>query len=128
MTKEDKTDRLNKKVSRSRQTEEFKRPDHPDFMDFTELQKIKFSGYRNNSLTMNCEIWMQGTCLKTITPEDLLANGNIIQESLSEIFALDNILPDTEQARTYGLYRDREANRESSGIIIPFDKHSTTVQ
>ena len=121
-----KMDKLNTK--HGIQTEEIKRPDHPDFMDFTELKKIKFSGYRNNSLTSDCEIWLLGECVKKISPDMLRENGNIIQESLSEVFALNNILPDTEQARTYGLYRDREANRESSGIIIPFDNTTNTFQ
>ena len=35
--------------------EDFKRPDHPDFMDSSELKKAKWSGIRNNSLSGDLE-------------------------------------------------------------------------
>lgn len=41
-------------------TEEFKRPNHHDFMTTTELKAARFSGSRNNSLTQMIEIWVDG--------------------------------------------------------------------
>ncbi len=40
--------------------EDFKRPDHPDFMDSNELTKIHFSGVRHNSLSDYMEFWIEG--------------------------------------------------------------------
>lgn len=41
-------------------TEDFKRPNHPDFMDASELRKEGFSGVRINSLSQDWEIWIDG--------------------------------------------------------------------
>jgi len=37
-----------------------KRPDHPDFMDHSELKKAGFSGLRSNALSSELEIWVDG--------------------------------------------------------------------
>ena len=41
-------------------TEDFKRPDHPDFMTSSELAKIHFSGIRHNSINDYMEFWIEG--------------------------------------------------------------------
>ena len=48
---------LTTKVNESGQ---FKRPDHPDFMTFSELQKIKFTGVRSNKIMQDYEFWAEG--------------------------------------------------------------------
>lgn len=40
--------------------EEFKRPDHTDFMTSSELRAKEFSGVRLNSITQNQELWIRG--------------------------------------------------------------------
>lgn len=40
--------------------EEFKRPDHPDFMTSNELYVASFTGIRHNSLSGYMEIWVEG--------------------------------------------------------------------
>ena len=40
--------------------ENFKRPDHPDFMDSSELARMKFSGMRHNSISDYIELWIEG--------------------------------------------------------------------
>ena len=37
-----------------------KRPDHPDFMDASELKKREFCGLRHNKLSNQMEIWKLG--------------------------------------------------------------------
>ena len=44
-------------------TEEFKRPDHYDFMDTHELAEAKFSGSRHSTITNQVEVWIEGKCL-----------------------------------------------------------------
>jgi len=40
--------------------ENFKRPDHPDFMDSTELATMRFTGMRHNSISDYMEVWIDG--------------------------------------------------------------------
>lgn len=40
--------------------EDFKRPNHTDFMTSSELSKIKFSGIRKNSISGCIEMWLEG--------------------------------------------------------------------
>ena len=40
--------------------EDFRRPNHPDFLTSSELKRIEFSGIRHNSITNNIEIWTLG--------------------------------------------------------------------
>ncbi len=40
--------------------EEFKRPNHSDFMDSSELKKAKFSGVRINQISQSQELWIEG--------------------------------------------------------------------
>ena len=55
-------------------TEEFKRPDHTDFMTSSELQKAEFTGSRHNSLTDTIEIWVLGD-LKLSKPYSWVRNN-----------------------------------------------------
>jgi len=41
-------------------SQDFQRPNHPDFMSGSELTKIEFSGIRENSITGDVEIWTAG--------------------------------------------------------------------
>lgn len=56
---------------------DFKRPNHPDFMDSSELKKMKFNGIRSNSVTEDLECWIEGEVVvvssklaRSINPQD----------------------------------------------------------
>lgn len=114
--KKDSVDRLN--IKSGIQTEEFKRPDHPDFQTGSELAAKKFSGYRMNSLTDAAEIWLEGVVKAIITKDDLDKDGQAVNKAMSEVFMLDRILPDTPEARLLGRFNDDEANRKSDIVIV----------
>ncbi len=40
--------------------EEFKRPDHTDFMTSAELKAMRWSGVRQNSISEERELWIDG--------------------------------------------------------------------
>lgn len=65
-----KPDRLNVVMPDSQRTEEFKRPDHYDFMDSTELREAKWSGVRHNSLTHRMELWIVGEMKRDFLPSE----------------------------------------------------------
>lgn len=46
--------------------EEFKRPDHPDFMTSQELKAKTFSGVRNNTLSDSRELWLNGEMVLSV--------------------------------------------------------------
>lgn len=50
------------------ETEEVKRPDHPDFLDSFELKKLEWSGIRANKIVGRMEVWVLGTMLKDFSP------------------------------------------------------------
>jgi hypothetical protein len=52
---------------KNQRTEHFKRPDHPDFMDATELKKTKFSGLRANQVGLQTEIWVLGEIVVAVS-------------------------------------------------------------
>lgn len=71
---------------------EYKRPDHPDFMDFYELRRAKFSGIRANSMSGEVEIWIEGEIRKVVPKEALAYNGEAaIANALEDVFMLDDI-------------------------------------
>lgn len=69
--------------------EGFDRPDHPDFMDSSELKKMGFCGMRNNSISGDIEIWLMGEVVKTVSAVAQSVNPNALAEAMSEVFAID---------------------------------------
>ena len=65
---------------------EFKRPNHPDFMTTSELKKIKWSGLRNNSISGDTEIWIEGEIVKLITAFEKSSNKNAVEEAMQKQF------------------------------------------
>ena len=51
---------------KKQETEEFKRPNHPDFMTSAELRAAEWSGMRKNELALCYEIWIVGEVKKSI--------------------------------------------------------------
>lgn len=66
---------------------EFKRPDHPDFMDSAELKKKEFSGVRVNKLSNEWEIWTVGD-LRARGP---VKNQEAFMQAYQEVFQIENI-------------------------------------
>lgn len=71
-------------------TEEFKRPDHTDFMTSSELQKARWSGIRHNSLSDKLELWVDGV----VRGEYLKSEEDRMQEDFKRIFGLHDVAID----------------------------------
>lgn len=65
-------------------TEEFKRPDHPDFMSSSELAQMRWSGIRHNSLIDKLEIWYDGV----VKGEFGKHEQERLEKAFAEIFGL----------------------------------------
>ena len=70
--------------------EDFKRPNHPDFMDASELKKAKWSGIRNNSLSGDLECWIDGEIVFFSTQMELTLDANSFQKKYGEYFGFYN--------------------------------------
>jgi hypothetical protein len=69
-----------------------KRPDHPDFMDHSELKKAGFSGLRSNTLSSELEIWVDGEIRRRITSVALAEHGDgLIAIAMEDIFGLHDV-------------------------------------
>jgi len=71
--------------------EDFKRPDHTDFMTASELARIKFSGIRHNSITDFMELWVDGERKGDISSHNYVMYPERWAKIVSEAFALGNI-------------------------------------
>lgn len=87
--------------------EDFKRPDHPDFMTSSELKAKQWSGIRHNSITDTAEIWILGNLEETITATQVQLNPLAINEAFERLFALAEVMPDTDLAKAYIAERNR---------------------
>lgn len=65
----------------------FKRPDHPDFMTSAELKKDCWSGVRNNSLTHEWEIWINGSIEAKGPEKDM----EMFRKAYAEVFQLHDV-------------------------------------
>jgi hypothetical protein len=75
--------------------EDFKRPNHPDFMDSSELAKLGFTGLRNNSLTNYAEVWIDGV-KKLEMPAHSYGTAEW-NKAYAELFGLHNVETVTEK-------------------------------
>lgn len=98
--------------------EDFKRPTHNDFATAKELRERNFSGMRHNSINDSFELWLMGEIKDSISQEALAVNPNAVQEAMSEVFMLDRILPDHEEARKLGAIKDEVDNLKLEASII----------
>lgn len=69
-------------------TEEFKRPDHPDFALTSELVKQEFSGVRHYQVTGDFEFWILGEIVKTLKKTDVEANPALLYQAHNDVFHL----------------------------------------
>ena len=70
--------------------EDFKRSDHPDFKDSSELKKERWNGIRNNSLSGDLECWVEGAVVFSSTPMELSLDANNFQKKYGEYFGFFN--------------------------------------
>ena len=71
--------------------EEFKRPDHKDFMTSTELKETKFSGIRSNSINQDMEMWVAGKLVFRVTVEQRALNPNAWEDAFKDYFAINDV-------------------------------------
>lgn len=99
------TDAKNRPVDKSKivipegTMEDFKRPNHYDFMDSSELKKAKFTGLRHNSITDSAEIWIEGEIRKIVTFAEVALDPLAINKAYEEVFCLEEVLPDNYELR-----------------------------
>lgn len=72
-------------------SEEFKRPDHNDFLTSTELKKAKFSGVRHNSITDMQEIWILGRLEGSMAMSMVAAFPKKWEELYRDVFGLSSV-------------------------------------
>lgn len=80
--------------------EDFKRPDHPDFMTTSELAANDFTGLRHNSITNDAEFWILGEVVRKVTKQEVLVNPTAISRAYEEVFALPYVEPDRRNERS----------------------------
>lgn len=81
--------------------EDFKRPDHPDFMTSSELKAANFSGQRVNSVTGDWELWVQGECVRRVTQAEVKRDGQAINKAMAEYFGLEEVQPDLANLKRF---------------------------
>lgn len=67
-------------------TEDFKRPNHPDFMTSSELAKAKWSGVRQNEILREWEFWILGEIKARVTEAQAQQNPLILEKTHLELF------------------------------------------
>ena len=75
-------------IKHNAETEEFKRPNHPDFMTSSELKALEWSGVRQEKISGATEFWIGGEIVKLVTSEDIKLNPKAIQLAHAELFGL----------------------------------------
>lgn len=70
------------------ETEEFKRPDHPDFALTSELIAQEFSGVRFYQVTGDFEFWILGEIVKTVSKAAVEMDPALLYRAHNEVFHL----------------------------------------
>jgi hypothetical protein len=71
--------------------EDFKRPDHSDFKDYWELKAEKFSGIRQNSISEETEIWINGEIRERVSKQVQQLDPTALERAYAEVFALKEV-------------------------------------
>ena len=75
-------------AKRNAKTENFKRPDHPDFRTAEEHKKAKFTGIRRNSIALRWEFWILGNIEKVVSFQELALNPKALNQAHVEVFKM----------------------------------------
>ena len=76
---------------KSKDFREADRPDHPDFMDASELKKIEFTGVRHNSLDDSIEMWLVGERKFYVSVAERQLDPEAFQKKYKELFNLEHV-------------------------------------
>jgi len=71
--------------------EDFKRPDHNDFRDSSELAKESFCGIRHNSLSDYMELWVEGSKILEMSVTEIRSNPEKWKKELADALGLHHI-------------------------------------
>lgn len=76
--------------------EDFKRPNHNDFLTAAELKKESFCGVRHNSLTDYMEFWIEGEVIFDMPAYDFATHQDIWKQKMADYLGLHKVdyLPD----------------------------------
>ncbi len=67
-------------------TEEFKRPNHPDFMTSSELKTAEWSGVRQNMVSREWEFWICGEIKKRVHENEVLKDPLALSHAHLQLF------------------------------------------
>lgn len=70
---------------------DFKRPNHEDFMDSSELRKAKFSGVRHNAIGNCMEIWILGEVTDSLSDLEMKINPRAFEKMYADRFNLHEV-------------------------------------
>lgn len=71
--------------------EEFKRPDHEDFMTAAELSKARFSGVRHNSISQDMECWVEGEIKFSVSAVERSIDPNAWTRKFQDYFGIHHV-------------------------------------
>jgi len=96
-----------------------KRPDHPDFMDASELKKREFCGLRHNKLSNQMEIWKLGEVVKII-PQALMDRAvdknAVIAMALEDVFGIYDVAIEGMEIK-----EETDESKKAKNVIIGLD-------
>jgi hypothetical protein len=69
--------------------EDFKRPNHPDFKTGSELRDMSWSGIRENRITDEREVWVEGRCVMTMSRILCNAHPDLWNTKYADVFSLN---------------------------------------
>lgn len=69
-------------------TEEYKRSNHNDFATSSELKQREFTGWRENKLSMEYELWMKGEIVARVTFALVKINPHALEEAMVNYMGL----------------------------------------
>ncbi len=72
--------------------EEFKRPNHNDFLTTQELKASEFSGIRINSITQTREIWVLGEIKASMPEHEIRYFPEKFDELYANVFGLHHVV------------------------------------
>jgi len=76
---------------KSRDFREATRPNHPDYMDASELKKLGFSGIRYNSISNYIEVWLEGEKKFEVSKLEHSLDPESFERRYAELFCLYNV-------------------------------------
>lgn len=75
-------------VNRKAKTESFKRSNHNDFATTSELKERKFSGWRQNNVAQEAELWVDGEIVRRVTAVQIALDPLACEKVFADFFKL----------------------------------------